>query len=356
MSKTQVIVLLLLLGAVLPCSTSCRRSDAENFRKEYIDFYRSADDEEPSNMVSVTVMGGSATFTVRSNVDFQASWQDDQAKPWASVSMVEDKGDDLHEVTLTFDKRATTGYYTRRTGTLLLTAPELRLGTYVTVNQGLLAPVSSDFAWSKYGSADPRKLDGVQYSQWINNDKIRGWVNEEDAACAVYGKNGYLMLGDDKGRGGRIVSPYYEGIRNDSLAVVSFRAVAYTDLEGHKDANKLKVEIIDGGVFRDNGSTVMELEAPYADTASEGYPGNFMTGTEFLLGILSDGRNPFTGNTRIRITAGDPASETGTPNRIFIDNFYIRRILTKYGDEDLWEANGGSGRDNLLGAGTDTRR
>ncbi len=345
MTKTKAVGLLLALTCL--CLLSCNKDSGEVFRKEYIDFYINADDEEPTTLVSVPVVGGSATFTVRSNVEFQAQWQDDQSTPWASVASVEKKGDDLYSLTLNFRPRSTYGYYTRRTGTLMLTAPSLQLGAFITVHQGLLTPVASDFSWSKYGTSDPRKIDGTVYSQWINNDKTRGWVQEDDAA--VYGKNGFLMLGDETGRGASIYSPYYEAIRSDSLVVVSFRAVAYTDIDGVRDANKLKVEILDGGVFRDNGATSMELEAPYANTASEFYPSDFWKGSEFLLGIISSDSNPFTGNTRIRITAGNPSASAGTPNRIFIDNFYMRRIVEKNGDEDLWIANGGSGKDNLLG-------
>lgn len=342
MSKTTIIGVLFLLMPALVCS--CRKDTGEVLRKEYIDFYKNADDEEPSKIVSVTVLGGQATFTVRSNVEFTASWQDDLNKPWAAVESLEKKSDDIYELTLSFDPRATSPYYTRRTGTLLLSAPSEQLGCFVTVNQGLLTPVASDFSWSKYGTNDPRKLDGTVYSQWINNDKNRGWVLSADEA--VYGKNGFLLLGDETGKGGSICSPFYEGIRKDSLAVVSFRAVAFTDKEGVKDGNKFTVEIIDGGVFRDNGSTSMDLEAPYADITASNYPANFWDGSDFLLGIISSDKNPFTGNTRIRISSGSASS----PNRVFIDNFYIRRIDAKEGDEDLWEANGGSGKDMLLGA------
>ena len=342
MTKTKVVGVLL----ALVCLCSCGKDRGEVLRPEYIDFYRNPDDPEASRLVSVSVMGGTATFMVRSNVEFTAAWQDDQSTPWASVQSVEKKGGDEYALTLAFLPRAKTGYYTRRTGTLMLMAPELQLGTFVTVNQGLTALVASDFSWSKYGTTDPRRLDGTPYAQWINNDKNRGWITEEDSA--VFGKNGYLMLGDETGKAGSISSPFYEGIRNDSLAVVSFRAVAFTSVEGVRDSNKFTAEIVGGGVFRDNQSTVMELEAPYADTSSEGYPGNFMDRTEFLLGILSADRNPFTGNTRIRITSGTASS--GRANRIFIDNFYIRRISQKNGDEDLWAVNGGSGQDKLLGA------
>lgn len=344
MSKNTIIGVLSLLA--LTMVFSCGKDQGEVLRKEYIDFYKSVDDEAASKVVSVTVMGGTASFTVRSNVEFTASWQDDLKSPWAAVESLEKKGDDLYELTLSFRPRSSGAYYTRRTGTLLLSAPSEQLGSFITVHQGLTTPVASDFSWSKYGTSDPRKLDGTVYSQWINNDKNRGWVTADDEA--VYGKNGFLMLGDETGKGGSICSPFYEGIRKDSLAAVSFRAVAFTDKDGNKDGNKFTVEIIDGGVFRDNGSTKMELEAPYADITASDYPANFWNGADFLVGIVSSDQNPFTGNTRIRISA----SGSGTPNRVFIDNFYIRTIDMKNGDEDIWTSNGGSGKDNLLGAPT----
>ena len=347
-----------LLGAVLAAGVSlpsCRKDDPNADRKEYIEFYRSLEDEEPSTWVSVPVMGGEVKLPVKANVEFTASWQDELTSPWGKVTAVEKKGDDLYEVTLEVKPRSTYGYYTRRSGMLLLSAPEKSLGCYVDVHQGLLARLSNDFSWAKYGTSDPRKLDGIPFASWILTDRERGWLpapTDPDEAKeykpAVFGKNGFIQLGDDEGHGAVIHPPFVDDIRNDSLAVVSFRAVTYSDLEGHRDNGKLTVEIIGGGAFRDNGETVMEFDVPGADITSENYPANFWWGSEYLLGIVSLPKNPFTGNTRIRFTAGDPAA-TGTPNRIFIDNVYIRKIVEKNGDEDLFLANGGSGKDNLLG-------
>lgn len=341
----RVVIHLILFGAL---SISCTQEKGEVFRKEYIDFYSLPSDELPSTLISVSVMGGTTVFTVRSNVEFKALWQDNLDIPWAKVESLEKKEGDEYALTLSYLPRAESNYYTRRNGTLLLVAPELQLGTYITVNQGLTPLVASDFSWSKYGSSDPRKMDGTPYSKWISTDKNRSWVLDEDAP--VFGKNGFLVLGDKEGRGASIYSPYYEGIRTDSLAVVSFLAAAYIDPEGVRDSNKFTVEILGGGVFRDNGSTKMEFEAPYADPESERYLADYWKNKGFLLGLLSVPENPFTGNTRIRISSAEADPSAGGPNRILIDNFYIRRIVLKDGDEDLWTENGGSGKDNLLGA------
>ena len=50
--------------------------------------------------------------------------------------------------------------------------------------------------------------------------------NSFDGVSYVYGRNGHLMLGDSKGHGGCIVTPYVDAMRSDSLLMVSFRAVA----------------------------------------------------------------------------------------------------------------------------------
>jgi len=361
MSRSNVFQVLLRLAALSGTLlvggplllTSCRQDDPNRERKEYIEVYSSPealqDGEDPVTELSVTVMGGTAVIPVKSNVEFTASWQDQFTTPWAKVSDVRKTGDNQYEVVLSFAKRYSFGYYTRRYGMLMLTAPSLDLGSFVTVNQGLVPRLSCDFSWSKYGTSDPRKLDGVPYSGWTTYDKSRGWVPEDAEDSKVYGKNGFIMLGDENGTEAMIQSPYAEEIRSDSLAVVSFRAVAYTDVDGVKDCNKFTVEITGGGVFRDNGETVMSFEAPYADPASEGYPGNYWDGSEYLLGIISTAQSPFTSDTRIVIRTGGTAA-AGKPSRLLVDNFYIRRIVESAGDEDLYLANGGSGKDNLLGA------
>ena len=72
----------------------------------------------------------------------------------------------------------------------------------------------------------------------------------------------------------------------------------------------------------------------------------------FLVGVINTEANPFTPDTRIRFIAGDVTGAAGTPNRIYIDNVYIRNFsldpVKNIFDEDLWELNGGSGPDRII--------
>ena len=356
MNLSGVLAVLGIMGALAVVS-SCDRNDPNAERSEYIQVFQTQNQEEPQTTYNVSVLGGEFSFYVKSNVEFSAAWQDDASNPWASVKEVKDNGNGNYVVTLTVSPRATYAYYTRRTGTLMLTSPENMLGTFVTIHQGLYARLSSDFAWCLYGTSDPRKDDGTAYSSWSQTNLGRGWSSttiEGTDGPYLYGKNGYLMLGDAAGHGADLLTPYVNDMVSDSLAVLSFRAVAYTDLEGNKDANKLSVEIIGGGILRGEGNTTatrIDLEVPYYDMADESFPNSMWKGSDYLIGLESTAASPLSGNTRIRFTAGDMSGATGTPNRIFIDNVYIRRIaVTKtYADEDLWVLNGGNGADKLLG-------
>ena len=348
-----------LIAAAPMVVSSCVHNDPNAERSEFIDVYANLDQEEPATTYSVGVEGGEFRLYVKSNVEFSAQWQDDASTPWATVESVTKEDDNTSVVKLNVSPRSTYAYYTMRTGTLMLMAPELSLGTYVTINQGLYARLSSDFAWSKYGTADPRKDDGTPFSEWSQTNIGRGWTStkiEGTKGPFFYGKNGYVLLGDDKGHGADLYTPFVNDLISDSLLVVTFRAVAYTDLEGNKDANKLSVEVVGGGVLRDGfdsgeRKTKMDIELPYYDMQDEKFPSSMWKGTDFMIGVISAPNSPITGNTRIHFVAGDMSGAEGTPNRVYMDNIYIRRIAVSktYEDVDLWKTNGSSGLDKVLG-------
>ncbi|MFR0763395.1 MAG: hypothetical protein ACLSHL_04735 [Alistipes communis] len=164
----------------------------------------------------------------------------------------------------------------------------------------------------KYGKTDPRFTDDeTPIDDWTTAQKDYGFSSttidgEEHAHC--YGKNGYLKLGDDEGHGADLISPYTNTLRSDSMLMVSFRAVAYTDFyTGAKDDNKIKVEVLDGGViadFADTGKTSIELEAAYYDPRSDEFPENMWEGSDLLVFVVGTQLNPITVNTRIRISCG----------------------------------------------------
>ena len=354
-------VRLSLIAAVLSIAggalaASCNKVDPNAERSEYIRVYDSlADTAEAKTTFAINVCKDTTTFYVRTNVDpakISVEWQDATTSPWAKVVGVEQAGDDLLEVSLAATARAAYGYYTRRSGTLMIYAPELHLGTYLTVHQGCTARFANDFSTLKYGSSNPLDNDlETAWSSWTTSlkESLLTTPFGDGTVSYVYGGNGYARLGDDRGHGGSLTTKYVNELRLDSLLMVSFRAVAYND-GTMKDNNRLKVEILGGGVFRDFEDSevkTMELEVPYLNPASKNFPDDMWNDAEYLLFVRSSDLNPVTGSTQIRLTSGS-LTETGDNSRIYVTRMYIRRLVEDV-DIDYFALNGGSGIDRILG-------
>lgn len=345
-----------LAAACVSCETH-----SNSDRSESIAVYADPIEKKPVDAVYVGVQGGQAKIYAEANVDFVASWEDDADMPWAAV--LDDTAVDpltgCRIVTLDVQRRVETGcYYTRRTGMLILAATDgtLNYNRIVPVYQGSTARVSNDFSSMKYGKTDPRFTDDeTPIDDWTTAQKDYGFSSttidgEEHAHC--YGKNGYLKLGDDEGYGADLISPYTNTLRSDSLLMVSFRAVAFTDyMTGARDDNKITVEVLGGGVIRDfaqSEKTTIDLEAGYYDISSEEFPEDMWEGHDFLVFVAGTKANPITANTRVRIICGSLTQNSAVNNRIYLDNFYIRRLQKV--EEDYFAENNGSGKDIILGA------
>ena len=316
-----------LAGAALIAATigitSCE-THSNSDRNESIKVYADPIAKEPIDAGIVGVKGGLAKLYVDANIDFVATWEDDAATPWAKVVDYSstDPQTGLRVITLKANRRSTTSsYYTRRTGMLILAASDGE------------TPIDN---WTT-----------AQKNLGFTSTTIEG---EEVAHC--YGKNGYLKLGDDKGHGADLISPYTNTLRSDSLLMVSFRAVAFTDyMTGARDDNKITVEVLGGGVIRDfaqSEKTTIDLEAGYYDISSEEFPEDMWEGHDFLVFVAGTKANPITANTRVRIICGSLTQTSANNNRIYLDNFYIRRLQEV--EEDYFAENNGSGRDIILGA------
>ena len=352
----QACVALTLTAALF--TVSCEQPE-NSVRSESIEVYVDLDERESVDAASVLVVGGLHQFYVKANVAFTASWEDGDSSPWATIvgEPTVDPETGLKVITLDVKRRNKTPYYTRRTGTLILQANDegLNYNKYVKVHQGSTARVSSDFAWSKYGSSDPRLDDGVAIDNWTDALKQKGFRSTTivgEPVAHLYGKNGFVQLGDAAGHGADMYSPFASDLRYDSLLMVSFRAVAHTDYKtGAKDGNKFTVEVVGGGViadFAEEGVTKIELEAKNFDPASELFPNDMWDATEFMVFVVGTEDNPLTVNTTIRIVSGSLDTPTATPNRLYVDNFYIRRVTE--GEEPYFEENGGSGVDRIMAA------
>lgn len=349
-----------LTAASLVCISSCEKHSNSD-RSESIEVYTDPSDSEPFDVGYLGVRGGIMKCYVKSNVDFVASWEDDTTSPWVKILdyTAVDPASGYRVITMEVQRRHTTlSYYTRRTGMLILspTNAGLNYNKIIPMHQGSVARISNNFDNFKYGKTDPRFTDGeTPIENWTTAQKNYGFTStvidgETNAHC--YGKNGYLKLGDDKGHGADLISPFTNTLRSDSLLMLSFRAVANTDFfTGEKDDNKIRVEVLNGGViadFAEEGKTSIDLEAAYYDINSEEFPSDMWVGSDFLVFIASTEHNPITVNTQVRIVCGSLDKGSTTNNRIFLDNFYLRRLTAD--EEDYFTENNGSGKDMILGA------
>ena len=78
------------------------------------------------------------------------------------------------------------------------------------------------------------------------------------------------------------------------------------------------------------------------------FPEDLWVGHDLLVFVAGTKANPITANTRVRIICGSLTQNSAVNNRIYLDNFYIRRLQKV--EEDYFAENNGSGKDIILGA------
>lgn len=352
MKRIEALILIPLAG--VSALLSCTEEGLNGPREESIEIHALADcSDAPLEAYCLNVKGGTADLYVKTDVeDFNAFWQDAAGTPWAEVTSCEQTDTrGVWHLTVSHSDRSSDCLYYRRGGTLTVSAPDLNLGLFLPVYQGAAPRVQDHFSDFVYGSWNPQVTDGETHiSKWSTTLTDKGFTSEPvsgDEPCC-YAGNGYLKIGDGEGRKGNLITPYNELYRYDSLLMVTFRAAAYQDAVGMKDDSAFKVEIIGGGVLRDDTSkTSLTLNAPYinpwAETAGQVWPDD----SRFIVFFTKTDADPLTVSTRIRFTSGASGmTETGN-SRLFIDDICVMRLVDGL-DEDFFTENGGSGQDRIL--------
>lgn len=382
-----IIQLCLLLAAAAIQLPGCSKSENNPERSDYIRVFESENDDTPIDSAWVSVKGGTYTYYIRSNVSFSAKWQSSDVS-WASVGSPKSLGDGLWSIDITVQpvtqrsfaavKGVDTGLYTLRYGVLMLTSKDVYLGKYFVIKQGLKSRISCNFAWL-YGSADPNATyNDVLMSSWTTAQRNMGFSStqisgEED--IWVYGKEGYVKLGNDLGAGADLITPRTPDFQYDTLLVVSFKAVAQTgdvlpdytggtepivpmqrigtNAEETVDDNVLTVEVTGGGYIRDlveTGGTSLTYNIPYYNRDSPTFPADMFENASYLVFIEGTDSNPITVNTAVRFIAGSmKGSDEGRCNRVFIDDVFVYRLDQLF-DENLFSLNGSrSGKDIISG-------
>ena len=391
MKRRMMKRLIFILSLALPllCMSCNKKAEQSPERAEYIRVYDSADSELPIDSAWVSVKGGTLTYYIRSNVAFDAKWQN-EGKVWARIQQPKKLSDDLWSVSLTADPisdrvystTSTDGLYTYRYGVLMLTAPSLQLGKYFVVEQGYVNRIACDFSWL-FGSADPNAAySDVVMDRWTAAQQSQGFTSTpipgQDHAW-VYSKDGYVRLGNNKGYGADLMTPHTAAFQEDSLLILSFRAVSQSgadlpDFTGGTepivpmgvmcatkagddaepvDDNHLRVEILDGGFIRDKigeKGTSIDFDLSSYNRESPNYPADIFDSGRYMVFLAGTLNNPINVNTTVRFVAGS-MSETAAEknNRVFIDDIFIYRIDPKKSEDPFILYGSRSGKDKLMG-------
>lgn len=354
--KKTLSAMILLASAGLFAVQSCTDEGLNDPRKETIEVHALEDcSDEPLTACCLGVMGGASELYVKSNVDqFNVFWQDAAPTPWARVTSCEKTSrTGVWKVGIEFNPRSEGCLYYRRGGTLSISAAEQNLGMFLPVYQGAATRVQDHFDSFAYGSSDPHVDEGeVNIDQWSTTLKNKGFDSEKVGSAnsvACYARNGYLKLGDSNGNKGSLITPYNELYRYDSLLVVTFRASAYQTPEGSKDENGFSVEVLGGGVIKDNlpqETTRIMLTAPYINIDAEDPSQMWGEDSWYMVFIEETEKSPLTTNTRIKITSGESGEGL---SRLFVDDICVMRLVDGL-DEDYFKLNQGSGKDKILAA------
>ena len=387
MKKLLYILSLALPVLCMSCHKKAMQSGPE--RAEYIRVYDSADSELPIDSTWVSVKGGTLTYYIRSNVAFDAKWQN-EGKVWARIQQPKKLSDDLWSISLTADpiservysSTSTEGLYTYRYGVLMLTATSMQLGKYFVVEQGYVNRVACDFSWL-FGSADPNAAyNDVVMDRWTVAQQSQGFTSTPipgQEHAWVFSKEGYIRLGNDKGYGADLMTPHTAAFQEDSLLILSFRAVSQNGAnlpdftggtepivpmkalqatkagEGSEevDDNHLRVEISGGGFIRDKideKGTSLDFALSTYNRESPGFPADMFKDGRYMVFLAGTQNNPINVNTTIRFVAGN-LSETAaqTNNRVFIDDIFIYRLDPKKSEDPFLLYGSRSGKDKLMG-------
>jgi len=309
----------LFVSCLLTVFGSCD-DDKDYQRKEFIIVSESME-KAPVKNVYCKIEGGKDTLYVFSNVEYKYFFQtDDDDEEWVKIIST-DYLSDIEATRLIFEVSPRGNNYLKRTGTLSVSSGDNFLGHFVPFNQGFNTRLKEDFSWLKYGSANPLDASKEEaYEKWTEAQQKMGWEStpaEDFTQIFCYGKNGYVRLGSETG-GADIISPYTNGIVNDTVLLLTFDAVAYVSDMGIKDNNKLTVNILNGGLFAD-GSTSVSVDLGYYDHTDKNIEKNMWENSRYMFYIKNNETKPLTGDTRMQFVTGEDIA-TGSRNRLFIDN------------------------------------
>ena len=296
----------------------CSKEDP--LRSESIFIISEEDPEEEMEVLDIHYKGEKGSIYVRANVDYTVTFQQDvhnYDKDW--VKFGEKRYDAAKDCdVIDFEAKPMEKSLKRLSGVLNLSCPGESYGKFLVIRQGYVARYGTDFNFLKYGSKDPLVPGNERAFEFWHDDQkeqnpfettvIPGQPNSH-----LYGRNGYIQLGNDQGYGADVTIPYVKNIRRDSAIVVSLNALAMPG-----DNDEVTLEILGGGVFDGTEQTTTTFKASQFNNES----GSIWDGSLKSWVISSLDLNPITTDTRIRLTAGK-IGKMENNHRILIDNINV---------------------------------
>lgn len=313
------------LAAMVPGAGSC--SDEKDFsRSQTLLVFDDPIEQTASDNIVCRVDGGIDTIWIRSNVELSMDFRTgDENAEWVRFEeMGYNEKLDAQMLRVVYDP-AEDGTFLQRTGTLSLVNPEFYLGQFIVFTQGFDTRLKENFDWLKTGTDVPYDPTGEKlYSSWTTAQKEVGWTSPvvgENEEAYLYSKKGFVKMGDGI-HASQLVTPDLSKMVSDSIALVTFKALAYVSETGEKDGNEIVLSVENGGRFSD-GSKSKIFQAPHYDPDDPALVDNMWTEATFTAFVVTDDTEVFTPKTAFRFNTPDG------PNRIFIDDVYIYII-----DED----------------------
>lgn len=287
-------------------------------------------DWKPLDVLECDISGGTETVVIVSEVPFQARLDRNLAETSDWISLEEIGVDPGSKGILYSIRYKPATEAARRSCVLSVTNPEHYSGQFLPIRQGFASRLFCDFSWLNYGAADPTVEGGEKIiTEWNDVQKGYGYTTsaEEGVTPAVFGGNGFVMLGS-RTSGADLITPYPESITSDSIAVVSFNAFEYTDIDGLTDKSTLTVELLGGARFCDTKETVRTMTPgtydPYNSVASM----KNSTASFFFIETPS-GSSRLPSTTRIRFISASSDGDAA-PSRVILDNIGIYAVPSTY--------------------------
>lgn len=203
------------------------------------------------NLLTIPDTGGEATIAVVTNtgkVEFSIEYADDTDGEWLRYEKDTSKGSNL-----VFSAGANSGDDERTAYVTVNSAmfPDMKARVTVVQNTSALL-LFDDFSYLNYTSSTEiwNGTGERPIEQWSSDALSKGWTglfNGVQTASRVYGRKGYVLLGNG-GRMGTLASPAFSGIEEGSADVdITFDCVGYVSESGTRDYSDLYIGVWGNG-------------------------------------------------------------------------------------------------------------